>query len=258
MPTPVGRFVWYEIMSTDLEKSIAFFEQLFGWEIRDSGMEDMDYRMAFADGHGVGGFVALDPSLGQPSHWIGYVAVPDVDAAVETAKRAGAVVPVEPMEIEQVGRFGVVLDPQGGAIAPFKGASDDAPPAPEAPTPGCVCWAQYNGHDVPAATDFYASLFDWTITRTETPGGGGPYWMVNRADGAEVGGMLPMPEGLDEVPSHWIYYVCVADVDESVGRATTLGATVHVPPTDIPGAGRFAVMGDPTGGGFAVFAPTEG
>jgi len=256
MATPTGRFVWHEIVSTDLETSIAFFQKLFGWEVKDSGMPDMDYRMAFAGEQAVAGFVALDPAHGQPSHWIGYVAVPDVDAAIDGAKKAGAAVPVEPMEIDQVGRFGVLVDPQGGAIAPFKGAGE-GPPDPEGMAPGCVCWAQYNGHDIPAASDFYAGLFDWTITKTDDPAGG-DYWMVNRADGGEVGGMMPMPEGLDEVPSHWLYYVCVNDVDATVETATGLGAMVHVPPTDIPGMGRFAVMADPTGGGFAVFAGADG
>jgi hypothetical protein len=251
MSTPAGRFVWFEIMSTDVERAVSFYGELFGWTIKTSDQAGMDYRMAFAGDHGVVGFMSLDPDLGQPSHWIGYATVPDVDAAVKAASRAGAAVPVEPMDIEGVGRFAILIDAQGAAIAPFR-AEGDVPPELEPPPPGMVCWCQYNAQDAAAAADFYRGLFDWTIT--ETPmAGDTSYWMVTRADGREVGGMTPIPDGVD-APAHWLYYVGVTDVDETVRRTSELGGSVHVPPTDIPRMGRFAVLGDPTGGPFAVYA----
>jgi predicted enzyme related to lactoylglutathione lyase len=49
-------------------------------------------------------------------------------------------------------------------------------------------------------------------------------------------------------------YVTVADVDAAATRITELGGSVSVPPTDIPGIGRFAVVGDPTGAYFSIIA----
>jgi len=43
-------------------------------------------------------------------------------------------------------------------------------------------------------------------------------------------------------------------VDETADRAKELGGTVSVPPMDIPDMGRFAVLSDPQGAAFAVFA----
>jgi hypothetical protein len=54
------------------------------------------------------------------------------------------------------------------------------------------------------------------------------------------------------VPPHWLVYFAVADCDASTERAHELGATVKVPPSDIPGVGRFSMLADPQGAGFAV------
>jgi predicted enzyme related to lactoylglutathione lyase len=65
--------------------------------------------------------------------------------------------------------------------------------------------------------------------------------------------MKRAPEMPAEVPDNWLIYFGSPDVDADVQRATGLGATVIVPPTDIPNMGRFAVLLDPQGGSFAIF-----
>jgi predicted enzyme related to lactoylglutathione lyase len=47
-------------------------------------------------------------------------------------------------------------------------------------------------------------------------------------------------------------YFGVASVDVAAEKAASLGATTYVPPTDIPGTGRFAVFADPQGATFAI------
>jgi predicted enzyme related to lactoylglutathione lyase len=59
------------------------------------------------------------------------------------------------------------------------------------------------------------------------------------------------PEGL---PTHWGVYFNVADCDATAAKATELGGSVHVPPTDIPNVGRFAMIEDPTGAHFYAIA----
>ncbi len=50
-----------------------------------------------------------------------------------------------------------------------------------------------------------------------------------------------------DTPSHWMPYVAVEDVDGAARRVWELGGKVCVPPTDIPGVGRFCLINDPTG-----------
>ena len=79
-------------------------------------------------------------------------------------------------------------------------------------------------------------------------------WTANET---AIGGVMPLPEEAAKAGAspHWLSYVCVPSVDESVSQAEGLGAKVTVPGTDIPTVGRFAILSDPQGVVFAVFMP---
>ncbi|HLH29409.1 MAG TPA: VOC family protein, partial [Acidimicrobiales bacterium] len=114
--------------------------------------------------------------------------------------------------------------------------------------PGALVWNELNTRDVSAALAFYPAVFGWGH---ETHTGAVDYteWKV---DGRSVAGMMPMPAAVPaQVPSHWLVYFGTADCDATAAKATELGASVTVPPTDIE-PGRFSVMLDPTGAAFAV------
>ncbi len=76
-------------------------------------------------------------------------------------------------------------------------------------------------------------------------------------DGTHFGGMMEINDQWGptwkDIPSHWMVYFMVKDVDERTTRATTLGAKVQVAPRDIPQVGRFAVLEDPQGAVFSIF-----
>jgi uncharacterized protein len=57
---------------------------------------------------------------------------------------------------------------------------------------------------------------------------------------------------MKDVPPHWGVYFQVTDCDGAVAKASSLGAKVFVPPTDIPKTGRFSVLQDPQGAVFNV------
>ena len=101
------------------------------------------------------------------------------------------------------------------------------------------------------ARAFYAKVFGWTAT--EMPMGSGVSYTVFHVKGKPAAGMMQM-EGAQfkGVPPHWTSYLSVADCDQWVARARELGATVYVPPQDVPGTGRFSVLQDPSGAVFAV------
>ena len=63
---------------------------------------------------------------------------------------------------------------------------------------------------------------------------------------------MQMTEEWGELPSHWMIYFSVADCDAAAAKATELGGSVKVPPTDIPPVGRFSVIQDPQGAVFSI------
>src|SRR5262249_12428975 len=126
MPEKHGRFVWYELMTTDMGAAQAFYSHVVGWGAQDAQMPGMPYTLFSVSEAPVAGLMNLPEEarkMGVPPNWLGYVAVADVDASTADAKGLGATVHVEPRDIPTVGRFSVIGDPQGAAIALFKSSA---------------------------------------------------------------------------------------------------------------------------------------
>ena len=104
--------------------------------------------------------------------------------------------------------------------------------------------------DLAKAKDFYSKLFDWKLEDMPAPGGGMPYTMINVGEGTG-GGMFTNPN--PEVPSHWLAYVSVDDIESSTRKARELGATVLQDVMQIADHGWFSVIMDPTGAVIAMW-----
>ncbi len=93
------------------------------------------------------------------------------------------------------------------------------------------------------------------------PEGAGPgaytIWVAGNTD---AGGMFKLDENHmgEKMPSHWMAYVSVADVDATAAKVENLGGQIRVPPRDIPGVGRFCVITDPTGAWVSLMTMAEG
>jgi hypothetical protein len=77
-------------------------------------------------------------------------------------------------------------------------------------------------------------------------------YLLAKADGDMVAGLFPPDPGM---PVAWTHYTAVDDADATAAKAKELGATIVVPPTDIPGTGRFSVLIDPQGAAFGILQP---
>jgi uncharacterized protein len=119
-------------------------------------------------------------------------------------------------------------------------------------TAGTFCWFECRSKDASKAKPFYTQLFGWNATDVPMPGGGGSYTLL-KVGQEDVAGLYEMPRGqFDGVPSHWQPFVSVDDVDDSARRTTSLGGRILMPPADIPGVGRVAVIEDPTGASISI------
>ncbi|NNE43468.1 MAG: VOC family protein, partial [Gemmatimonadetes bacterium] len=108
--------------------------------------------------------------------------------------------------------------------------------------------------DLAKSVEFYSELFGWTVQEEGGDNDGLAYRRIASGD-HEIGGFIELDA--EGVPSHWIGYVTVDDVDSACGRARKLGGKTPVPGTDIPNVGRFAVVSHPGGSYVSPFAPHE-
>jgi hypothetical protein len=225
---------------------VAFYRALFAWDAADQGEEAGHYHMFEVNGVPVAGAGPIMME-GQPPAWTTYVSVDNADEAIDKVKKAGGTVFVEPMDVLDVGRMAVFADPTGAAAAVWQPKRH--PGAGLVNEPGALVWNELNTRDVPAAKAFYADVFGWGADTTQM----GPMEYTEwKLGGRGIAGMMAMPAMVPpEVPAHWLVYFATDDCDATVKSASGAGATVMVPPTDIP-PGRFSVMLDPVGAAFAV------
>ncbi len=119
-------------------------------------------------------------------------------------------------------------------------------------------WNELMTSEVDEAKEFYQKIFGWVAEDMPMPDG--KTYTVMKLDGKPVGGMMSNDEveTLDEdldVPSHWMAYVQVADVDAIVAKVVSSGGDVLQPAFDVPGVGRIAIIEDPTGAVIGIIKP---
>ncbi len=246
-PLP-GKFVWFEHVSREPRKAQAFYGEVLGWKISPHPMGDTTYEMIDAGGAMIGGYA--EPSRkDQPSHWISYVSVEDVDAAAGKAAARGGAVVAAPFDIPGIGRMARVADPQGAELCLFHSADGDSPD--ELASQGRWLWNELHTTDPQSALAFYAEVVGFTH-RSMDMGPGGAYHIIT-GSGADRGGVTHhLSPG---TPPHWLPYIAVDDTDAVIARARKLGAAIPMPPEDIPNVGRFGILSDPTGAVVAVMKP---
>ncbi len=251
---PRGRFVWHELMSTDLPASERFYSQLIGWTTKKGDIADQPYTEWVNGETSIGGLMQLPDKAqqqGAPSHWLAYVAVPSVDDTLQQADELGGTKVMGPMDIPTVGRIAVIQDPQGAMIAVYTPA-DVAPGHDGEPATGEFSWHELSTSDYQAAFDFYAALFGWVKGEAMDMGPGGVYMMYSRPDGPPLGGMFNKPPNQPGPPASWLCYATIGDIHAKAKDVTQLGGQVLNGPMEMPGGDVIAQCMDPQGAAFAL------
>jgi uncharacterized protein len=247
-----GRFVWYELMTTDPGAAKAFYGEVVGWSTQDVPMPGMTYTLFTMGETHVSGLMDLPEearNMGVPPSWIGYVSVNDVDAAAEQVKRLGGTVHVQPRDIPDVGRFSIIADPQGATLAVFKSSNPAQDQSPEPGTPGRTGWHELLATEWEAAFAFYGELFGWQKADAIPMGEMGVYQLFS-AGGPAIGGMFTKPPMIP-VP-FWLYYFNVGDIDAAATRVTAGGGQILTGPMQVPGGSWIVQCRDPQGAIFAL------
>jgi len=120
---------------------------------------------------------------------------------------------------------------------------------------GSIVWNELVTLDMPAAEKFYTELLGWQAKDSGMPGM--KYTLFNMGE-KSAAGMMEMPPDAKAggVPSHWMTYVAVDDVDASAAKAKELGAKLLHGPEDVPQVGRFCIIQDPAGAVVSLITTT--
>jgi len=245
-----GTFSWTDLTTPDQDGAKRFYSSLFGWDATDNPMgEGAVYSTMSIGGKDV---AAISPQpqqqrdAGAPPIWNSYITVDSADEALQRAKGLGATVHAEAFEVMDVGRMGVVQDPQGAYFLVWEPRRHIG--ASLVNVPGALTWNELATPDMDGSAEFYSELFGWSFDRLEDSQM--PYNVIKNADGRTNGGIRP---AMENEPTHWLVYFGAEDIEATIGKVSELGGSKLVGPMPI-GAGQIAITQDPQGAVFALYA----
>lgn len=119
------------------------------------------------------------------------------------------------------------------------------------PKHGEICWHELTTNNVGAAKQFYTELLGWKLKQSEIAPVEYPEIYVGDRP---VGGMIQMTAdwGDSLLPSHWMTYIAVDDINQTVEKIKEYGGAVCIPPFDAPKVGLISVVNDPGGASFSI------
>ncbi|QMU76029.1 VOC family protein [Streptacidiphilus sp. PB12-B1b] len=250
-PYATGTPCWIDLMAPDHQGALDFYRDLFGWEGEIGPAEQGGYSVCTKNGRpvaGIGPVMAPDA----PTVWTTYISTDDAPATFSAVTAAGGRTLTELMDVMTLGQMAVVEDP-AGAVFGIWGPKDFIG-AQIVNEPGALIWNECNTRDAAAATAFYSRVFGIGFHDAEFM----PSYKEIQVNGRTVGGLQQMSEEAfgTELPSHWLSYFAVDDVDSTLDAAVKRNADVIMPAQDTP-VGRMATIRDPWGAVFSVISPKQ-
>jgi uncharacterized protein len=116
-----GTLYWADLSSPDPDRARKFYADMFGWKFGVDTDDPSGYVHIQNGEEFIGGIPpAKYRQPGTPAHWLPYFYTSSCDDAAAKAKQLGAKFYMEPVTMENVGRFGVLADPQGATFAIFQ------------------------------------------------------------------------------------------------------------------------------------------
>ena len=245
---PDGTPTWIDLGIPDLQRAMAFYGALFGWDFEVGPPEMMRYTQCLLGGRRVAALAENPDPAATAFWWNMYLATGDCDATVRRVTDAGGTVVLEAMDIPDQGRMAIVKDPVGAQFGLWEGHGHVG--CEVVNEPGSLLRNDLVTPDPEPARAFYAAVFGFTLD-------GNPdlpdldFTFLRRPDGHEIGGIMGVPG----VSSSWTTLFEVADTDAAVARAAEAGGTAGTPENFV--YGRLATITDPFGTEFSVGSRPE-
>jgi len=266
---PAGVPCWADIMQPDLDATMSFYGDLFGWtfELRTPTDAPQRYAYALLDGLVVAGVGGPPTGDAEAARWTTYIWVDSADESAARIEANGGRVLAPPADIPHAGRAAVCADPQGAVFGLWQAKENRGAQLVNAP--GSWNFSELNVRDHTRAEEFYGAVFGWLANPFSMRSDQEAWmWRVagygeflaerdpeirSRQESAEAPDgfadvvALMNPLSTDSVDAvHWSVTFGVGDAHAALDRATELGARVVTPLFDTEYT-RMAAVEDPQG-----------
>lgn len=232
-----GMFCRYVLRTTDVDAGRRFYAESIGLEVPQGGTSEASALEAWP-------LHERARAAGAPAHWLGQLAVRDVDAAVARLVELGGERLGPTVRAGDGAPFATLRDPSGAVV------SVRAPS--ESPTDHPVRWHQLHTRDVERAWAGYSELFGWAHRQTlDAPDLVGGHRLFAWSEGGEPVGSMGNTARWPGVHPHWLFHLPVDDIEASVARVRALGGTA-TDPIALPSGLSLSACEDPQGAAFGL------
>ncbi|HIG40952.1 MAG: VOC family protein [bacterium] len=236
-----GKFVWADLLTTDVRKAARFYSDVFGWH---ATYFDADYLVLSHRGQRLGGIAKNQDEATESNQWISFISSSDLEKSHRYLTNAGAEVVFEPTFIEGRGEIAIYVAPDSAVFGVIDSASGD--PVEEGAEIGEWVWIELWSTDTKIAAAFYAELGYEVVDN----------WMSDRDQDLLLAVGEIARAGLvqgheSQKKSIWLPYVLVESVADTLLKVKKAGGESR----ELKGEAKpnIVLIADPTGGLLAIY-----
>jgi predicted enzyme related to lactoylglutathione lyase len=232
-----GKLVWADLYTGDVEASLKFYQNTFGWTVKAFAKEQAKYHLLYDDGQAIAGVLARDSKRNKTDNalWVGSIDTDNVSSRSDLAAKNNATIIMAPHTFKIYGKRAVLADPQGGVIALLE---LDLTNKNHKKISTKWDWAQLFSTNTKQAALFYQDAFDYTI---ESVNEKDDNFFLIQADMVQAS-IVKLPESFEQ-RDRWVNFIAVSNLNTTIAKATANGATVIYQPADK----GLAIISDPNG-----------
>jgi uncharacterized protein len=249
---PLGAPCWTDLWTSDVDRSRAFYSELFGWEALEASPEFGGYFMFARNGMPTAGGMGDMGDLPANNTWKVYLHTDDIERTLKDAAGQGATIAFPASAVADLGTQSVFDDPTGANLGTWQPGT--FPGFLVLGEHGAPSWFELHTNDFAKSLAFYQSVFRWETTTISDTDEFRYALMRNPEGEGELAGVMDNSSFPGSPPSSWSVYWHVDDVAATVGAAKKLGGSVVDDVADTP-YGTMATVKDPMGAAFKLRTP---
>jgi len=244
----VGKFVWFDLFTHDLEAVSRFYHEVFGWSFQDAAAGTHTIITFLRDGVPIANAIDIsrEKTESHGSRWLSYMSVTNVDETSALSVENNGSIFREPRDLPDRGRFAILKDPEGALFAVVT-ASDGDPPD-QAPIYSHWIGSELWTRDIDGAIQFYRTLAGYAHKKVSV-GEDATYHLMVVENKTRAGIVKIL---WDDVEPNWVPYIAVENISDTIDKVKQFGGFVLIAPRKEVREGTSAIISDPSGAVCAV------
>ena len=219
-----GKLVWADLYTGDVEASLKFYHDTFGWTVKEFAKEQAKYHLLYDNGQAIAGVLARDSKRNKTDNalWVGSIDTDNVSSRSELAAKNNATIILAPHDFSLYGKRSVLADPQGGVIALLE---LDLINKNHKKISNKWDWAQLFSTNTKQAALFYQDTFGYSL---EPINAKKDSFFLIQAEMIQAS-IVKLPETFEQ-RDRWVNFIEVNKLNTVLSKATANGATVIYQP----------------------------